>query len=101
MGAVNVALNERRVLVPNETFASNVSPPPKTFRILLVALWGAKQTGNETDVSVRGIKWMRTHRVTLAVSDLGGGLEKEAGAFSRGKNDIDVAGLCCGVGGGF
>jgi hypothetical protein len=38
MGALSVALKERRVLVPNETFASNVSPPPKTFLILLVAL---------------------------------------------------------------
>jgi hypothetical protein len=63
-GAVNVALNERRVLVPKETFASNVSPPPKTFRILLVALWESKKTkqNNETEtVCVRGIKWvMRT-----------------------------------------
>jgi len=38
MGALSVAWKERRVLVPKETFASNVSPPPNTFLILLVAL---------------------------------------------------------------
>lgn len=43
---------------------------------------------------------MDAHRVALAVPDFGGGLEEEAGAFSGGKNDIDVAGLCCGICGG-
>lgn len=40
------------------------------------------------------------HRVAFAVSDLSGSLEKEAGTFSGGKNDIYVAGLRCGVCGG-
>lgn len=61
-GALNVALKERRVLVPNETFASNVSPPPKTFLILLVALCveekergggGGERNGSETDAALR------------------------------------------------
>ena len=39
MGAVNAAWKERRVLVPKEMFASNVSAPPKTFLSLLVALF--------------------------------------------------------------
>ena len=43
---------------------------------------------------------MGAHRVALAVPDFGGGLEKEAGALSGSKNDIDVTGLCCGVCGG-
>jgi hypothetical protein len=37
------------------------------------------------------------HRVALAVPDFGGGLEKESGALSSCKNNIDIAGLCCGV----
>jgi len=37
-GAVSEARNARRVLVPRETFASNVSAPPKTFRTLAEAL---------------------------------------------------------------
>lgn len=41
-----------------------------------------------------------THRVALAISDFGGGLEEKTGAFSGGENDIDVAGFCCGVCGG-
>lgn len=45
-------------------------------------------------------KRVDAHRVALAVPDFGGGLEEEAGAFSGGKNDIDVAGLCCGACGG-
>ncbi len=40
------------------------------------------------------------HRVSLAVPDFGGGLEKESGSLSGSKYDIDVAGLCCGVCGG-
>jgi len=40
------------------------------------------------------------HRVALAVPDFGRRLEKEAGAFSGRKNDIEVARLCCGVRGG-
>ena len=48
-GAVNVAWKERRVCVPKETFASNVSPPPKMFLILLVALCEVKSTMIETN----------------------------------------------------
>jgi hypothetical protein len=38
--------------------------------------------------------WGDTHRVTLAVSDFGGGLEEETRTFSGGENDIDVAWFC-------
>jgi hypothetical protein len=41
MGVVNVAWKEQHVWVPKETFTLNVSPPLKTFLILLVALWEA------------------------------------------------------------
>jgi len=37
-GAEKEARNERRVLVPKATLASNVSAPPKTFRMRPVAL---------------------------------------------------------------
>jgi hypothetical protein len=113
MGVLNVAWKERRVLVPKEMFASNISPPPNTFLILLVALcaWceGKKKTGGgngwngcETDVAVWGDNGydMNTYRVALAVSDFGGGLEEETGTFSGDKDDIDVARLCCWVCGG-
>ena len=43
---------------------------------------------------------MDAHRVALAVPDFGGGFEKEAGALPGSKNNIDFAGLCCGVCGG-
>jgi len=102
-GALNVALKERRVLVPKETFASNISPPPKTFLILLVALCvrekGRKERGEknngETDAALRRTMWV-AYRGALVVSDFGGGLEEETGSLSGRKNDIYVSGLCCG-----
>ena len=106
-GALNVALKERRVLVPNETFASNVSPPPKTFLILLVALCveekergGEEEEEKETTVRQTqryGGDNVGAHRGTLAISDFGGGLEEETGPLSGRKNDVDVSGLRCGV----
>lgn len=44
---------------------------------------------------------MYAHRVALAVPDFGGSFEKESRSLSGSKNNIDVAGLCCGVCGGF
>jgi hypothetical protein len=41
MGFTRDMRDEARAWVPQEIFASNVSPPPKTFLILLVALWEA------------------------------------------------------------
>jgi hypothetical protein len=100
-GAVNVAWKDRRVCVPKETFASNVSPPPKTFLILLVALCEVKPTMIETNKQKkygarRGMEWI-AHRVAFAVPDFGGSFEKEPRTLPGSKNNVDVAGLCCGV----
>lgn len=40
---------------------------------------------------------MDAHRVPLAVPDFGGSLEKESGALPGSKNNVDIAGLCCGI----
>ncbi len=66
IGTVNAPRKARRVLVPMEMLASNVSAPPKTLRMRAEALWGTIRSQDEK----MGINEKGTHCATFVIAQL-------------------------------